>query len=321
MAPPLGLGGGVTANPASGLFAAPNLLLDNYPGAHRAYSVRKLSKDYTGYAMKVRVDSSPDRTADVAFDDDGWVSANSKIYNRDPAGDEGISLQSFMEYDTEASVQIWYDQSNEGSNATEIRVGDHTADEPKIYTSGSIVTDVTGGTSRAALLFDAGDRLNVSNSGLEHGSLAVFTTSRVVGTTTQIPWFLSYRLGGAGNSFVGAYYTGGYLYFYYAAALSEAKHLLTASPGSSTLVDKRRLHSYLASTSAQSLIENGTTASDASPSAITDAFVGDATNIGIGNTIGYGHIGKFQEFIVYDSDQTSNNAGIVADINTVLEVY
>ena len=89
MAPRLGLGGGVTANPASGLFAAPNLLLDNYPNAHRAYSVRKLSKNYTGYAMKVREGSGMNYTADVAFDDDGVVSASSKIYNPTGNGSDG----------------------------------------------------------------------------------------------------------------------------------------------------------------------------------------------------------------------------------------
>ena len=317
MAPRLGLGNSVTANPASGLFAAPNLLLDNYPGAHRAYSVRKLAKGYAGYAMKVR-ESGNDYPADVSFDDDGFVSASSPVANL--SGGSGATLGAFIGGSNDGFVHTWYDQSGNGSNATDITGSPTIANQPKIYSSGSLITDVTSGTARAALEFDTADKLHVSNSGLAHGSLAVFTTSRVVGTSTQIPWFLSYRLGGAGNSFVGAYYTSGYLYFYYAAALSEAKHLLLNTPGGS-LVDKRRLHSYLASTSAQSLIENGTTASDASPSTITDAFVGDATNIGIGATIGGGHIGKFQEWIVYDSDQTSNNAGIVADINTVLEVY
>ena len=319
MPPGLGLGSGASADPASTLFGAPNLLLDNYPGAHRAYSVRKLSKNYSGYAMKVREGSGMDYTADVAFDDDGFVSASSKIYNATGGGDDGDSLAEFIP-SSDGFVHTWYDQSGEGSNATDAAGSPTIANQPKIYSSGSLITDVTSGTARAALEFDVADRLNFSNSGLAHGSLAVFTTSRVVGTATQIPWFISYRLGGAGNSVVGAYYTSGYLYFYYAAALSEAKHLLLNTPGGS-LVDKRRLHSYLASTSAQSLIENGTTASDASPSTITDAFVGDATNIGIGATSGGGHIGKFQEWIVYDSDQTSNNAGIVADINTVLEVY
>tara|TARA_Y100000004_G_scaffold196786_1_gene268047 strand:- start:3340 stop:4152 length:813 start_codon:yes stop_codon:yes gene_type:complete len=270
--------------------------------------------------MKVR-ESGNDYTADVAFDDDGFVSASSLVANKSNVSAGGPTLGDFIGGSNDGFVHTWYDQSGKGSNATDAAGSPAPANQPKIYSSGSLITDVTSGTARAALEFDTADRLNFSNSGLQHGSLAVFTTSRVVGVATQIPWFISYRLGGAGNNFVGAYYTGGYLYFYYAAALSEAKHLLTDSPGSSTLVDKRRLHSYLASTSQQSLIENGTTASDASPSAITDAFVGDATQIGIGSVLGDGHNGKFQEFIVYDSDQISNNAGIVADINTVLEVY
>ena len=47
---------------------AGTLLLDLYPGAVAAYSVRKLSSAYTGDAIRVRVDTTGQPTYDIGFD-------------------------------------------------------------------------------------------------------------------------------------------------------------------------------------------------------------------------------------------------------------
>ena len=49
-----------------------DLLLDLYPNAAAAFSVRKLDQDYTGYCMRVREDSG-DTEADIGFDGSGGV--------------------------------------------------------------------------------------------------------------------------------------------------------------------------------------------------------------------------------------------------------
>lgn len=322
MPPGLGLGGGASADPASTLFGAPNLVLDNYPGAHRAYSVRKLSKTYTGYAMKVREGSGMDYTADVAFDDDGFVSASSKVYNTTGTGagggGDGDTLDEFLG-SPDGHVHTWYDQSGEGSNATDLTGSPTLANQPKIYTGGSLITDVTGsGTPRAALEFDVADKLHISNSGFSLGSTSVFTTSRVTSTATQILWWLS---NGAPKYMGGALFSVAHL-FYYAGNVGNAS--VSAWDGSA-LINIRRHQAWITTVSpspAQSLTENaGSVVYDSSASGETDAAIGAATEVGLGNTIGYGFIGKVQEFIAYDSDQTANRGHILADTNTVLEVY
>ena len=318
MAPGLGLGGGVTADPASGLFGAPNLLLDNFP-AHRAYSVRKLSKDYAGYAMKIRVDATSDRTADVAFDDDGFVSASSKIYNPSSGGSDGDTIATFVGSDNEVYCHTWYDQSGNGVNAVDKDAESFfptIADQPKIYTSNSLVTDVTSGTARAALLFDDADILHFTDSGLSFGNISVFMTYRP-DAATHTAWCLKYETSGA--KWFTHYQTSLSSRFYYNTSLAAA---IAVDNGLGGLLDKRRLYSFHAGTSARSQVINGTADTDSSTDSTTSALGGaTAQNIGIGKTFTTGPTGKVKEFIVYATDQASNNADIVSDINTALEVY
>jgi len=310
MAPRLGLGGGVTANPASGLFGS-KLLLDAFPNAHSAFSVRKLRADYSGYAMKVR--NVYDQTADIAFDDNGFVSASSPTANL--SAGTGATLDAFIDSSNDGHVHTWYDQSGNGRNATDATnpFFASAANQPKIYTSGSLETSGSGNAT-AALLFDSADKLHVDNASLNLGSFSAFLVfnQTAAGNTSQ--WFMSSTSG----NYLGNLMTSLVQYFYYDAGGSEA--VISANDGGSLDV-KRRLHSYLASTSQQTIIENGTSASDASPSAATDALTGSDTQTGIGNMIGYGTTGHIQEVIFYPTDQIANNAGIVENINNDFSVY
>lgn len=312
MAPRLGLGGGVTANPASGLFGS-KLLLDAFPNAYAAFSVRKLRADYSGYAMKVR-ESGSDNTADVAFDDNGFVSSSSKIYNATGGGSDGDLLSSFVA-SNDGHVHTWFDQSGNGRNANDLTAWPFTiaAQQPKIYSSGSLETSGSGNAT-AALLFDSSDKLHVSNAGLTLGSFSAFLVfnQTAAGNTSQ--WFMSY----SSHNYVGNLMASLVQYFYYDSGTSEAA--ISANDGGSLDV-KRRLHSYLASETQQTFVENGVSASDASPSDDDSDFTGSDTQSGIGNMIGYGTTGHIQEVIFYPTDQIANNAGIVENINADFSVY
>ncbi len=312
MAPRLGLGGGVTADPAIGLFGS-KLLLDAFPNAHSAFSVRKLRSGYGGYAMKVR-ESGNDYTADVSFDDNGFVSASSLIANKSSGSAGGPTLGDFIG-SADGHVHTWYDQSGNGRNASDLTPFPFTtaANQPKIYSSGSLETSGSGNAT-AALLFDSADKLHVDNAGLNLGSFSAFLVfnQTAAGNTSQ--WFMSSTSG----NYLGNLMSSLVQYFYYDAGASEAT--ISANDGGSLDV-KRRLHSYLASTSQQTIIENGTSASDASPSSATDALTGTDTQTGIGNMIGYGTTGHIQEVVFYPTDQIANNAGIVENINADFSVY
>jgi hypothetical protein len=113
--------------------AALNLLLDDYPNAGAAYSLRKLRLLYSGSAIKVRRDS------DQALQDIGFL-ANGEL--------DTASLESFCS-GTDGFVHTWYDQSGNGYNATQTTA----SKQPKIVSAGSTILE----NGKAAVEFDGSD--------------------------------------------------------------------------------------------------------------------------------------------------------------------
>ena len=113
----------------------PNLLLNDFTNGVRAYSVRKLDKDYAGYAMKVRR-GSDNVEADVAFDADGVISDTSLIYNatNTNSSPDGTNFNTWA--GNTAYLKTWYDQSGNGNDATQATAGS----QPKIVSAGALLT-------------------------------------------------------------------------------------------------------------------------------------------------------------------------------------
>ena len=112
--------GTATANSASTTQIQPAAfigLLDEYPNAATAYSLRKLRNLYTGSAIKVRRDS------DQALQDIGFF-ANGEL--------DTTSLESFCS-GADGYVTTWYDQSGNGNDA----VNATAAEQPQIVSSGT----------------------------------------------------------------------------------------------------------------------------------------------------------------------------------------
>jgi hypothetical protein len=104
--------------------AAQNLLLDDYSGAATAYSLRKLDKDYTGSAIRVR------RSNDNTEQDIGFTSAG----NLDTA-----SLKTFVGANS-GFVTTWYNQAD-SSGVFGIRNAIQTtaATQPRIVNAGNLI--------------------------------------------------------------------------------------------------------------------------------------------------------------------------------------
>jgi hypothetical protein len=105
-------------------------ILDSYPGAAAAYSLRKLDKDYTGYAIKVR-ESAGNTLADIGFDSNGDLDTTALLNHTGPA---------------DGYVHTWYDQSGNGNNA----VQGTNANQPQIVSSGSVIPE----NGKPAVQFD-----------------------------------------------------------------------------------------------------------------------------------------------------------------------
>jgi hypothetical protein len=97
---------------------APQLLLDLYPSAAAAYSVRKLRNAYSGSAIRVR------RSSDNTEQDIGFSSGNL----------DTTALTSFCS-GTNGFVTTWYDQSGNANNATQSTA----ANQPQIVSAGSVI--------------------------------------------------------------------------------------------------------------------------------------------------------------------------------------
>jgi hypothetical protein len=94
-------------------------LLDDYPNAAAAYSLRKLRTAYTGNAIRVR------RSVDSIEQDFGFLQGEL----------DTASLLSFCSTGN-GFITVWYDQSGNGKNATQVTV----AYQPQIVASGLLLT-------------------------------------------------------------------------------------------------------------------------------------------------------------------------------------
>jgi hypothetical protein len=93
-------------------------LLDQFPNAAVAFSVKKIRNAYSGNCMKVRR-ASDNTTLDIGFSGDDLDTS---------------SLQTFCA-GTDGFVETWYNQSGTSAVATQTVL----ANQPKIVTSGSVI--------------------------------------------------------------------------------------------------------------------------------------------------------------------------------------
>jgi head-tail adaptor len=121
--------------------AAASLLLDLYPNAAAAYSLRKLRTAYTGSAVRVRASISG-AEGDVSFDVNSTISASSTV-TVTAVGTSGLSIGQQVTFSTfwnaggsnqNVFVTTWYDQSGSARNATQTT----QASQPSIVNSGFI---------------------------------------------------------------------------------------------------------------------------------------------------------------------------------------
>ena len=104
---------------SSAVDLGPDLLLDLYPNARVAYSVRKLRKAYTGKCLRVRR-SSDDTEQDISF-------SNGALNETELTNFVGAN---------DGFVVKFYDQSGNGNDAVKTTA----ADQPRIVNSGTIET-------------------------------------------------------------------------------------------------------------------------------------------------------------------------------------
>ena len=251
-------------------------LLDEYPNAAAAYSLRKLRSGYTGDCIEVRR-SSDNTTQNIGFVNDVLDTA---------------SLLSFVGAGN-GFVRIWYNQNLSGINA--IQTID--SNQPRIVNAG--VIDLLN--NLPTLTFSSNQWLDAS-----------------VGILAQPNhYFITcFKNTGANN--------GGYLFDSTTGRLTtrnaqgDASWIFAGTTlNNSMILNIQALCSFLFSTTSISHINSILRASG---NAGTQSLNG--LRIGAGVDLGFPKLlGRVQEFILYNSNQSTNRTGIESNINSYYNIY
>ena len=273
------------------LTGSDSLLIDRYASPAAAYSLRKLRRDYLGPAIRVRRDDN-DEELDVFFDTSG---------NLDTA-----SLEAFCA-GTDGYVDTWYDQSSNGNDATQ----DGNDNQPKIYDSSTGVVTENG---KPAVDFDGSDDYLDGANKTTIDNTAIFAVIKsdsntqdcvFIQTTVTAGNQVTLGLGGVGsNNAIGSRLVVG--------------GTVVSQVGDSTFTSTdQTLVSYLADNATGQMFIDGTQETDAVGSRNNFA----TTTIGARGDGVNNFLGKIQEVIFYDSDESSNRTGIETDINDYYSIY
>jgi hypothetical protein len=276
-------------------------LLDFYPGAAAAYSLRQLSSEYEGYAIRVR--NSSDQELDIGFNSSGELDTVT-LLNHCGAGD--------------GFVKTWYDQSGNSINATQITA----INQPQIVSSGSVILE----NGKPVLDFDgSNDLLTILN-------VPIFSN---VSGATLITVNKSNSTAVLGISSLGVNFTGGInTNLWIAQGRTIAKRYETGgrrlqddtfaaitsntdSNGQALIINNTNfVNTTIDLYQNASLVANSTTFQTSGNTAVINQ------NIIIGSTgVSRYWNGNIQEIIIYPSDQSSNRTGIETNINSFYNIY
>jgi hypothetical protein len=259
-------------------------LLDTYPGAAAAYSLRLLDSTYTGDAINVR------RASDNAVQDIGF----------DANGDLDTSALATFCAGTDGYVVRWYDQSGNGNDAVQAT----TSAQPQIVASGSVLTE----NGKAALRFDGSDDL--FNTSWSAGDTSAFSSFNIASPTNNTTSSNLYDLRDANDDGLRLFmFSDGNLFF-----SADADDLRTTA----YLSGQQLVYANYNNSAIFTAIDGNstdTTTAPASTSVTANAYL-FATNIGSAP-----FNGKAQEAIFYTSDQSANRAGIETNINDYYTIY
>jgi hypothetical protein len=290
-------------------------LLDTYPSAAAAYSVRALNSAYTGPILRVR--RASDNTEQDIY----------ALYN----GELNVQALTAFCAGTNGFVRTWYDQSGNARNATQTT----TANQPKIYDSSTGVIILNG---KPALDYDSTDVNAVPSSTATFKFLHDGTNSAViwagqigkVANPAALYVFLSNFNGSSANV--------GFEIFYddrAASSQSDALRVQIAAGGSFAV---QMAEQNAITPNAQAMIfanfdaDNATAANRLKMAVNGGSLFGSntLTNAPSGNNSltdlrigagGAGFVGYKQEVVIYPSDQSANRAGIETNINDYYSIY
>lgn len=264
---------------------AASLLLDLYPNAAAAYSLRLLRSAYTGAVVRVRRSSdSTEQDFTAAQVTDGTLTAFCGAAS--------------------GFVRTWYDQSGNGRNASQAS----TSSQPLIVNNGVPIQENSG----PAIFFNGSThRLDVPAIAFDMNAISVNAVCKLSTTTETRIFFASPDL----NRLYVPIIASSALYVGYAisstafnfGAANLTNRYLWQLNANAIAVNAWRNNAASTALASSSTFESGTNLSIGS-------------YLRTGATSSFWH-GTGQELIFYTSDQTANQSAIAANINAHYAIY
>jgi hypothetical protein len=261
------------------------LLLDTYPNAAVAYSLRKLRTAYTGSAIRVR------RSSDNAEQNIGFV--NNVL--------DTASLLTFCGAGN-GFVTTWFDQSGNANNATQSTA----ANQAQVVSSGALILDVDTNKITTTWTSDRYDLTTGISPNTQY--LSVSASRRQTTSGVLIGLGVSSTIGGSNGQTPLAWIGNGTLRSYMPSTVIH--NTITTADGYIITSEKN-------ASNLKTMYLNGV----AQPTTATEAPA-SGTNMNVFGQAGGNYTsGQYQEYIYWDSEQSANRTGIETDINTYWNAY
>jgi hypothetical protein len=265
--------------------AGASLLLDLYPGAVMAWSLRKLRTAYSGYCIRVR------RSSDNAEQDIGFV--NNFL--------DTATLLSFVGAG-DGLVTTWYGQDAVGINFTQATAGR----QPRIVSSGVLVTD--GG--KAAVNFYVSNV--IANSNL---NTAIIPIGSRVTANSSFYGVSKYTSATERRLFISDF--GNTFFSLFPDTAQDTS--LSSSPALSQAYINGALATIGQRVQLRTAISNSRFLVAVNNYALLN---GTANRVELGREgAPIGALDFYQELVIYPTDQSANRTAIESNINTYYAIY
>ena len=265
-----------------GAAPAAGLLLDDYPNAAAAYSLRKLRTAYTGDCIVVRRSSNNDTLA-IGFSGNYLDTATLKTFCSG----------------TDCFVRRWYDQAGGGFDAVQ-----NTNDrQPTIVTSG-VINRYNGNCAVRFIPTNSttNDFMQSETLGTYSGVITSFTVFNYLAASTYV------------------YDQGGVRYILYTDVGSLRTYVSTDLVGPIPLINQQYLTYALYNSTSSVFTVNTSTVTGTTGSFQNATFItlGAPASSPLSR---FNLNGNIQEFITYRSNQSANQANIRSNINSFYNIY
>jgi len=288
-------------------------ILDLYPSAYHAYSLRKLKSTYTGFCLRVRrTTSTPSittTTVDLGFDVFNTISMNSPITvvsglgitSAKTLGEFAIGTVDGFTAHSAINVVTWYDQSGNNRNVTNATA----SQQPRLVRLdlGIATLETSGGKAAVRFTSASSQRLILTNTSVSLNNVSSYALGSSIALTN--------------NAILSMGDTIGTNIFWLPQASLVAYRTTSTFTGNGNVANQPRLYELICGTSIANAYANGNILA---PTAGTAVMTGTNSVIRLGQysttVFMNGYITEVISFV-----GTSNRTDIESNINTYYSVW